>query len=40
MFAIGAGLTVAIAAIGLLAAEKRRGRPLILLLPLVYFVAS
>ena len=39
VFAIGAGLTVAIAAVGLTAAEKRRGRPLIVLLPLAYFVA-
>jgi two-component system sensor histidine kinase/response regulator len=38
VFAIGAGLTVAIAVIGLTAAARRRGRPLIVLLPLAYFV--
>ena len=39
MFAIGAGLTFAIAALGFAAAGVKRGRPLILVLPLVYFVA-
>jgi PAS domain S-box-containing protein len=39
VFAIGAALTVAIAVIGLTAAERRRGRPLIVVLPLAYFLA-
>ncbi len=39
VFAIGVGLTVAIAAVGLTAAAERRGQPLIVLLPLAYFVA-
>jgi PAS domain-containing protein len=39
VFAIGAALTLAIAVVGLTAAERQRGRPLILILPLAYFVA-
>ena len=39
VFGIGAGLTIAIAVIGLSAAERRRGRPLIVVLPLAYFLA-
>ena len=39
LFAIGSGLTFAIAAIGFAAAGVKRGRPLILLLPLAYFAA-
>jgi two-component system, sensor histidine kinase and response regulator len=39
LLAIGAGLTFAIAAVGFTAAGVKRGRPLILLLPLAYFVA-
>jgi PAS domain S-box-containing protein len=39
VFALGSFLTFAIAAIGFTAAGVKRGRPLILLLPLAYFVA-
>src|SRR5688572_831140 len=38
LFTVGVVLTVAIAAIGFAAAHRRRGRPLILILPLAYFV--
>ena len=39
VFSIGAGLTFAIAVVGITAAERQRGRSLILILPLAYFVA-
>jgi two-component system, sensor histidine kinase and response regulator len=38
LFAVACGLTVAIVLAGLAAAHRRRGRPLILLLPLLYFL--
>ena len=38
VFAIGASLTFVIAAVGIAAAGVQRGRPLILILPLAYFV--
>ncbi|HWM09280.1 MAG TPA: response regulator [Solirubrobacteraceae bacterium] len=38
LFAVAAGLTVAIAAVGFLAASLQRGRALIVALPLVYFI--
>ncbi len=37
LFALAAGLTLAIIAAGFAAAQQRRGRPLIILLPLAYF---
>ena len=37
LFAIACALTAAIALVGFLAAHRRRGRPLILILPLAYF---
>jgi hypothetical protein len=39
LFAIACGLTIAIAVTGLVGARRRRGPPLILLLPLMYFGA-
>ncbi|HEX5782769.1 MAG TPA: response regulator [Solirubrobacteraceae bacterium] len=39
VYALGAGLTFTIAVIGFIAAGVKRGRPLVLILPLAYFAA-